>query len=96
MKKLPSCHTPNPPPPLFSLTATVDVKRHVYDLCVNYDDRLLALVEFQLEMDAAMVQSCVRLYGVGRVRGDEDMVRPHSGGLGPFGVVRVYVTCPVN
>ena len=53
----------------------MDVKRHVYDLCINYDDRLLGLVEAQLEMgDVELDQSCVRLYGVGRVRGDEDMV----------------------
>ena len=57
----------------------MDVKRHVYDLCINYDDRRLALVESQLEMgDVELDQSCVRLYDIGRVRGDEDLV---SGGV---------------
>ncbi|XP_037077224.1 DDB1- and CUL4-associated factor 1-like [Pollicipes pollicipes] len=58
----------------YTSIATVDVKRQLYDLCVNFDDRLLALVESQLEMgDVELDQSCVRLYEVGRVRGDEDM-----------------------
>lgn len=58
-------------------SVTFDVKRRVYDLCVNYDDRLLGLVESQLETgDIELDQSCcVRLYEIGRVRGDEDMVR---------------------
>ncbi|XP_043216878.1 DDB1- and CUL4-associated factor 1-like isoform X3 [Amphibalanus amphitrite] len=58
----------------YTSIATVDVKRHVYDLCINYDDRRLALVESQLEMgDVELDQSCVRLYDIGRVRGDEDL-----------------------
>lgn len=53
------------------IAATIDVKRNVYDLCVNAVDSQIALVENQ-GMYHSIQESVVRVYDVGRRRDDED------------------------
>lgn len=49
----------------------MDVKRNIYDLCVNSYDTQIALVENQ-GMYHSIQESVVRLYDVGRRRDYED------------------------
>lgn len=57
---------------LFSLhTATVDVKRNIYDLSVNKYGSQIAVVENQGGYDS-LQESVVRIYSVGRKKHMED------------------------
>lgn len=55
----------------FSCTATIDVKKNIYDLACNRHDTQIAVVENQGVFDSVQ-ESIVRLYDVGRRRDDED------------------------
>lgn len=59
----------------YSSIATVDVKRNIYDLCVNRYGTLIAIVENQSGY-ATTEESVVKIYSVGRTKHNEDeMVR---------------------
>jgi len=53
------------------LTATIDVKRNIYDLSVNMFGSQIAIVENQGGFDSVQ-ESIVRIYAVGRKRNTED------------------------
>lgn len=55
----------------YSSIATIDVKRNIYDLCVNSFDSQIAIVENQ-GLYHSIQESVVRIYDVGRRRDDED------------------------
>lgn len=59
----------------YASISTVDVKRHIYDLCVNKNGLHIAIVENQGGFDSVQ-ESVVRLYAVGSKKSTEDeMVR---------------------
>lgn len=53
------------------ISATIDVKKNIYDLAVNHFDSQLALVENQGAYQTVQ-ESVVRVYDVGRSREDID------------------------
>lgn len=53
------------------ISATIDVKKSIYDLAINRYDTQVALVENQ-GMFNSVQESVVRVYDVGRRRDDED------------------------
>lgn len=55
----------------YSAISTVDVKRHIYDLCVNKSGSTIALVENQGGYDSVQ-ESVVRVYAVGSKKSTED------------------------
>lgn len=52
-------------------SATIDVKRNIYDLAINRFDRQIAVVENQ-GMYHSVQESVVRIYDVGRRKDDEE------------------------
>lgn len=56
---------------MFFASATIDVKKNIYDLSINRMDTQLAIVENQRVFDSVQ-ESIVRLYDVGRRKDDED------------------------
>lgn len=52
-------------------SATIDVKKNIYDIALNRKDTQIAIVENQGMFDSVQ-ESIVRLYDVGRRRDDED------------------------
>lgn len=53
------------------ISATIDVKKSIYDLAINRYDTQIALIENQ-GMFNSVQESVVRVYDVGRRRDDED------------------------
>lgn len=56
---------------LIFIAATIDVKKYIYDLCVNSCDSQIALVENH-GMHHSIQESVVRIYDVGRRKDVED------------------------
>lgn len=54
-------------------TATVDVKRNIYDLSINKYGSQIAIVENQGDFESGQ-ESAVRIYSVGRKKNMEDEV----------------------
>lgn len=57
---------------MFYFSATIDVKRNIFDLCTDTKDCYLAVIENQGSMDALNMDTVCRLYEVGRQRLAED------------------------
>lgn len=55
----------------YSSIATIDVKRNIYDLCVNKFDSQIALVESFTNADSTQ-DTVVRIYSVGQGRNVDD------------------------
>lgn len=53
------------------ISATIDVKKNIYDLACNKLDTQIAIVENQGMFDSVQ-ESSVRLYDIGRRRDNED------------------------
>lgn len=53
------------------ISATIDVKKNIFSLCINKYDTQIALVENQGVFESGQ-ESVVRIYDVGRRRDDED------------------------
>lgn len=56
---------------MISFSATIDVKKSIYDLAINRYDTQIALVENSGVFNSVQ-ESVVRVYDVGRRRDDED------------------------
>ena len=54
--------------PYYSFSATIDVKRNLFDLATDPTDGLLAVIETQGSLENLEVESVCRLYEVGRLR----------------------------
>lgn len=64
----------------FTRTATIDVKRNIFDLAVNKYGSQIAIVENQGGYDSIQ-ESVVRVYSVGRKKNVEDEVEEEDNDL---------------
>lgn len=56
----------------YSIIATTDVKKTIFDLCTDKTDSYLAIIENQRNEDTLSDESLCRLYEVGQVKADDD------------------------